>query len=164
MLQTGQLVSERQLSWISWLMSGWVRELPRFSRCELLWKAVAETGNSSGTQRKWNVRRGKPLPRDGGEDVTMDTNACVCVCVCVCNSELYKVWPYSVLKSPINPVVNPKPVYSPSYTWQYIDSALLTLFRGFLDPLESAYHWSTTNWDGIYRQPQHQMSSFSYLF
>jgi hypothetical protein len=44
-------------------------------------KLVAEAGDSSGTQRKGNVRRWKPLPRNGREYVTEDT--CVCVCVCV---------------------------------------------------------------------------------
>jgi hypothetical protein len=40
-----------------------------------------EAGDSSGTQRKGNIRRWKPLPSKGIEDVTVDT--CVCVCVTV---------------------------------------------------------------------------------
>jgi hypothetical protein len=45
-------------------------------------KLVAETGDTSGTQSKGNVRRWKPIPSNGSEDVTVDTN------MCVCNSEL----------------------------------------------------------------------------
>jgi hypothetical protein len=37
-------------------------------------KLVAETGDSSGTQRKGNVCRWKPLPSNGSEDVTVDTS------------------------------------------------------------------------------------------
>jgi hypothetical protein len=51
-------------------------------------KMVAEAGDSSGTQRKGNVRRLKPLPNNDSEDVTVDTRVCVCMCVCVCKSEL----------------------------------------------------------------------------
>jgi hypothetical protein len=42
---------------------------------------VAEAGDSSGTQRKGNVRRQKPLPSNDSEHVIMDT-------ICVCNSEM----------------------------------------------------------------------------
>jgi hypothetical protein len=42
-------------------------------------KLVAEAGDSSGTQRKGNVRRWKPLPSNGSEDVTVDTSVCVTV-------------------------------------------------------------------------------------
>jgi hypothetical protein len=43
-------------------------------------KLVTEAGNSSGTQRKGNVRRWRPLRSNGSEDVTVDID--------VCNSEL----------------------------------------------------------------------------
>jgi hypothetical protein len=49
-------------------------------RCE---KLVTEAGESSGTQRKGNVRRWKPLPSNGSEDVNVDNSVCVCVCVSV---------------------------------------------------------------------------------
>jgi hypothetical protein len=53
--------------------------------CEVL---VAEAMDSSGTQRKRNVRCWKPLPRNGNKHVTVDTSVCVsvslCLCVCVC--------------------------------------------------------------------------------
>jgi hypothetical protein len=45
-------------------------------------KLVAEAGDRLGTQRKGNVRRWKPLPSNGSEDVTVDTS------LCMCNSEL----------------------------------------------------------------------------
>jgi hypothetical protein len=49
-------------------------------------KLIAEAGDSSGTQRKGNVRRWKPLPSNGSEDVTVENRErerlCVCVCVC----------------------------------------------------------------------------------
>jgi hypothetical protein len=38
-------------------------------------KLVAETGGSSGTHTKENVRRWKPLPSKGSENVTEDTSA-----------------------------------------------------------------------------------------
>jgi hypothetical protein len=37
-------------------------------------KLLTETGESSGTQRKGNVRRCKPLPSNGNEDVTVETS------------------------------------------------------------------------------------------
>jgi hypothetical protein len=40
---------------------------------------VAEARDSSGTHRKENVGRWKPLPSNDSEDVTMDTNLCVTV-------------------------------------------------------------------------------------
>jgi hypothetical protein len=46
------------------------------SPCEEL---VAEPGDSSGIQGKGNVRRWKPLPNNGSEDVIVNTNACVTV-------------------------------------------------------------------------------------
>jgi hypothetical protein len=39
--------------------------------------AVAEARDSSGTQRKRNVRCWKPLPKNSGEDVSLDTRVCV---------------------------------------------------------------------------------------
>jgi hypothetical protein len=45
-------------------------------------------GDSSGTQRKGNVRYWKPLPSNDSEDVTVDIGVCVCVCVCVSDSEM----------------------------------------------------------------------------
>jgi hypothetical protein len=40
-------------------------------------KVVAEPEDTSGTQRKGNFRRWKPLPSNGREDVTVDTSVCV---------------------------------------------------------------------------------------
>jgi hypothetical protein len=40
---------------------------------------VTEAGDISGTQRKGNVRRWKPLPSNDSEDVTVDTTVCVMV-------------------------------------------------------------------------------------
>jgi hypothetical protein len=40
-------------------------------------KLVPEAGGSSETQKKGNVRRWKPLPSSGSEDVTVDTNMLV---------------------------------------------------------------------------------------
>jgi hypothetical protein len=75
-----------------------------FSCCQLLLlEEVAEAGDSSGTERKGNVRRWKPLPSNGSEDVTLD--------ISVCNSGLYSVVTRCI-KSPVNPVINPKPVCS----------------------------------------------------
>jgi hypothetical protein len=45
-------------------------------------KLVVEAGDSSRIRRKGNVRRWKPLPSNGSEDVTVNTS------VGVCNSEL----------------------------------------------------------------------------
>jgi hypothetical protein len=57
------------------------------SRC--CQKLEAEAGDRTGTQRKGNVRRWKPLPSNGSEDVTWRTRAGVCVRarVCVCVTE-----------------------------------------------------------------------------
>jgi hypothetical protein len=58
-------VSWVELGWVSWLVSELVdelRELLRFSCCE---KLVVEAGDSSGTQRKENILRWKPLPSNG---------------------------------------------------------------------------------------------------
>jgi hypothetical protein len=45
---------------------------------------VAEARDISGTQRKENVRRWKPLPSNDNNDVTVDTS----LYVFACNSEL----------------------------------------------------------------------------
>jgi hypothetical protein len=68
----------------------WTRELLQFSHSEsrCCEKLITEDADSSGTQRKRNVRRWKPLPMNVREDVTLDicvyARARVCVCVCVC--------------------------------------------------------------------------------
>jgi hypothetical protein len=41
-------------------------------------KLAVEAVDSSGTQRKGNVRRWKPLPYNDSEDVTVGTGVCVC--------------------------------------------------------------------------------------
>jgi hypothetical protein len=51
------------------------RQRPRCC-CE---KLVAEAGDISGPQKKVNLRRWKPLPSNGSEN--MYTSLCVCVCV-----------------------------------------------------------------------------------
>jgi hypothetical protein len=38
---------------------------------------VAEAWESSGTQRKRNVKNLKPLTSNGSEDVTVDTGVCI---------------------------------------------------------------------------------------
>jgi hypothetical protein len=64
---------------------------------------VAEAGDSSGTQRKGNVRSWKPLPSNGNEEVTVDT-----VYVTVnCN-----VQSCAVPMSQIISIINPKPLCS----------------------------------------------------
>jgi hypothetical protein len=63
---------------------------------------VAEDGDSSGTQSLGNVRRWKPLPSKGSEDVTVDNSVCVTVNC--------KVWSRAVSNSLINPVINLNPV------------------------------------------------------
>jgi hypothetical protein len=70
-----QAVSDELVSQLTELVGELVRELLRFSRCEL----VAVAGDSSETQRKENVRRWKPLPSNGSDDVTVDTGMPVCV-------------------------------------------------------------------------------------
>jgi hypothetical protein len=70
---------------------------------------VAEAGDSSGTQRKGKVHCWKPLPSNDNEDVTVDTS--VCACAHVRNTELQSV-SCAALKSPINTVTSPKPVYN----------------------------------------------------
>jgi hypothetical protein len=42
-------------------------------------KLVVEFGDSSGTQRKENVCRSKPLPSNDNEDVNVNTSVCVTV-------------------------------------------------------------------------------------
>jgi hypothetical protein len=39
-------------------------------------KLVAEAGDSSEAQRKGKVRRWKPLPSNGSENVTVDSSVC----------------------------------------------------------------------------------------
>jgi hypothetical protein len=41
-------------------------------------KLVAEASGSAGTQWKGNVRRWKPLPSNGSEDVIAESTVCVC--------------------------------------------------------------------------------------
>jgi hypothetical protein len=41
--------------------------------------AVAEDGDSSRTQKKWNVCRRKPLPSSAVKTVTQNTSLCVTV-------------------------------------------------------------------------------------
>jgi hypothetical protein len=60
-------VSELDNLWVSGVVS---------YCCE---KLVAEVGDRSGTQRKGNLRRWKPLPGNGSEDVTVDASVCICV-------------------------------------------------------------------------------------
>jgi ABC-type phosphate transport system permease subunit len=61
----------------------------------------------------------------------MDTNVFLCVCVCVIVN--CKVQSCAVSKSPTNPIFNP--IYSHSYTWQYIifklNSMSLLLFNTY---------------------------------
>lgn len=46
----------------------------------------------------------KPLPSNDSEDVIVDTT------VCVCQTEYYEVQSRALSTSPINPVIDPKPV------------------------------------------------------
>jgi hypothetical protein len=62
--------------WVGWWVSEWDRELVRFNHCE---KLVAEAVDRSGTQRRGNVRRWKPLPSNWSEGVTVDTSVCATV-------------------------------------------------------------------------------------
>jgi hypothetical protein len=71
-------------------------------------KLVAEAGDSSGTQRKENVRCCNPQLSNGSEDVTVDTSVCVIVNC--------KVQSRAVSKCAINPVINPKPICNHSIT------------------------------------------------
>jgi hypothetical protein len=65
-------------------------------------------GVSSRTQSKGKVRRWKPLPRNGYEDVAVDTSVCVFVCVKVnCKAQSR-----AVSKHAINRVANQKAVCS----------------------------------------------------
>jgi hypothetical protein len=73
-------------------------------RCE---KLVAEAGDLSGTQRKGNFRRWKPLPSNDSEDVTLDTSVCVCV---------YVKDSHALYRSAIHSVINPRPIYSHIHT------------------------------------------------
>jgi hypothetical protein len=68
-------------------------------------KLVVDAGDSSGTQRKENVRCWKPVPSNGSEDVTVATSVCVCETV-NCEVQLR-----AVSKSPVNPAINRNPVY-----------------------------------------------------
>jgi hypothetical protein len=60
-------MSELDNLWGSIVMNGYCQKL------------VAEAGDRSGTNRKENVNRWKPLPSNGREDMTVDTNMCVIV-------------------------------------------------------------------------------------
>jgi hypothetical protein len=51
-------------------------------------KLVVEGREISEIQRKGIVRRWKPLPKIGSEDVTVDTSLRVRECASACNSEL----------------------------------------------------------------------------
>jgi hypothetical protein len=67
-------------------------------------KLVAQTGDSSGNQRKGSVHLWKPLPSNGSETWLL----CVCMRVIVkCKVQLG-----TVSKCAINQVINPKPIYS----------------------------------------------------
>jgi hypothetical protein len=44
---------------------------------------ATEAGDSLGTQRNEYICGRKPLPRNGKEDMSMNSNVYVCVCVCV---------------------------------------------------------------------------------
>jgi hypothetical protein len=57
-----------------------VRGLLGFSRCELLLLEAGSWGRGqSGNLEEGNIRRWKPLPSNGSEDVNRDTNVCVTV-------------------------------------------------------------------------------------
>jgi hypothetical protein len=71
---------------MSWLVSELVSELVsyRTAAVESLWgrfcqNLVAEARDSSGTQRKGNVKRWKPLPSNAVKTVPENTSLCVMV-------------------------------------------------------------------------------------
>jgi hypothetical protein len=81
------------------------------SRCELFLSEVGSWGREiSGSQRKGNVRRCKPLPSNGSKDATVDTSECECECVCVCINVNCKVQSYAVSNRGINRVISPRSV------------------------------------------------------
>jgi hypothetical protein len=62
----------------------------QFSICELLRLEAGSGGQGQfGNPEKGNVRRWKPLPSNGSEDVTVDTSVCVIVNV-KCSHALYQ--------------------------------------------------------------------------
>jgi hypothetical protein len=72
-------------------------------------KLVAESGKGSGTQRKGNVRRWKPLPNNGLMKTEKTSYAVICG---VCNSvRLSLLFVVTFRKCPINPNTNPNLVY-----------------------------------------------------
>jgi hypothetical protein len=57
-----------------------IRELMGFSHVSCCcYKLVDDAGDSSGTQRKGNIRHWKQLPSNGSEDMTVDTSVSVIV-------------------------------------------------------------------------------------
>jgi hypothetical protein len=57
-------------------------------------KLVAEAGDSSRTQRNGNIRRWKPLPSNGSEDVAGDTGVfnsemLIVVTLCIKGSNIF---------------------------------------------------------------------------
>jgi hypothetical protein len=118
-------LSESQLSsveLVGWLV-GWrvtefvsqsVTELLRFSRCELLlWEA-----GSGGWGPFGNPMEGERPPLKAVTKQRQWRRDCghYCVCVCVCNNKLQSVVTRCISNSSINPITNPKPVYSHTHT------------------------------------------------
>jgi hypothetical protein len=69
--------------------------------------AEPKAAGSSGTQRKGNVCRWKPLPNSVVKTVIENTSMCVWCRFLMCSHVLFKSF-----KSSIHPITNPNPFYS----------------------------------------------------
>jgi hypothetical protein len=91
---------------VSWLVGQSVKELLRFSRCEML---LLESG-SCGRGPFGNPEEGERPPSKAA--TKQKKWLCTFVCACVCVTVICKMQSRAVSKSPIIPVIKPKPTYS----------------------------------------------------
>jgi hypothetical protein len=99
-------------------VSQWVnqsaRGLLRFSCCEPLLLEASSCGTETVRRPR---RRGTSTVGSRYQATAVKTWLWTLVCVCVAVIVKCKVYSRAVSKSPINHVINPKPVYSHSITW-----------------------------------------------
>jgi hypothetical protein len=121
--QTVSGVSWIQLSGESWLVSEWVTELLRSRPCELLlWEAGSwGTGTVQEHRARGKSAVGNRFQATTGENTADWEDLVRTVVNCwVCKlATAVKLLIVAICKLSLNPITNPNPVYSHSYTWQH---------------------------------------------
>jgi hypothetical protein len=110
------VISRTGVSGVSELVGEWVRELLRFSRCELLlWEAGSWVQGQSGNPEERECPPLEAATKQRLVKTVTDWEELVCpIVICeVCRTVRAKsLLVVTICKSSINPITNPNPVYS----------------------------------------------------